>query len=157
MEFTVERIGTIHAGERGFEVRVSPGFRPALEGLAGFSHVNVLWWFDRCDHPAARARRTEERPYARGPERLGVFATRSPQRPNPVALSCAQVLGLDLERGVLTLDYLDAEDGSPVLDLKPYTPSLDRVAAPAVPCWCAHWPDCTERSGEFDWAAEFCF
>lgn len=48
-----------------------------------------------------------------------------------------------------------AYEGSPVLDLKPYTPSLDRVEIPHVPDWCAHWPQSLEESASFDWAKEF--
>ena len=88
---------------------------------------------------------------------LGAFATRTPERPNPIALSCARVTHLDRERGVVGLDYLDAEEGSPVLDLKPYLPSLDRVERPVMPAWCAHWPDSVEKSGDFDWEKEFNF
>ena len=86
---------------------------------------------------------------------LGTFATRSPERPNPIALSCAGVTYL--KEGRIGLDYLDAEAGSPVLDLKPYIPSLDRVEAPGVPDWCSHWPSSVETSGDFDWGAEFRF
>ena len=97
------------------------------------------------------------RPYIRGPERLGVFSTRSPQRPNPLAVSCAQVLCVDSACGAVDLAYLDAADGTPVLDLKPYTPSLDRVERPGGPDWCAHWPGSVEASGAFDWSSEFAF
>ena len=99
----------------------------------------------------------EEKPYTKGPDTLGVFATRSPQRPNPLALSCAYVTYMDADKGILGLSYIDADDGSPVLDIKPYTPSLDRVEHVEVPAWCAHWPKCVEESGEFDWESEFNF
>jgi len=88
---------------------------------------------------------------------MGVFATRAPQRPNPIALSTAHVTYIDLARAVIGLAYIDAAPGSPVLDIKPYTPSLDRVARPSVPGWCAHWPVCVEDSGAFDWQSEFNF
>ena len=88
---------------------------------------------------------------------MGVFATRSPQRPNPIALSVAQVLRIDQERGRIWIAYSDAEPGTPVLDLKPYTPSIDRVGEPQVPGWCSHWPQAMERAGEFDWESEFNF
>ena len=149
----IEPIGSIHAGEGGFYAELLPQYRPALSGLEGFGHVNLIWWFDRCDGPVL----VERAPYRGGPEALGVFATRSPRRPNPLAVSCAGVTGLDLERGVLWLDYVDAFDGTPLLDVKPYVPSLDRVAGPLVPAWCAHWPGEVESSGDFDWAAEFNF
>ena len=55
------------------------------------------------------------------------------------------------------LAYIDAENGTPVLDVKPYTPSLDRVERPDVPGWCAHWPKSAEASGDFDWEKVFNF
>ena len=48
-------------------------------------------------------------------------------------------------------------DGTPVLDIKPYTPSLDSVETPGVPEWCSQWPKCTEDSWDFDWEAVFNF
>lgn len=154
---TVQQIGTIHCGEAGFRVELTPAYAAGLRGMEGFSYVQVFWWFHRCDDARSRGTLTNAKPYVHGPDRLGTFATRSPERPNPIALSCACVTGLDVERGVLHLSYIDADDGSPVLDLKPYTPSLDRVEVPGVPDWCAHWPKSVEVSGDFDWEAEFSF
>lgn len=156
-QYTVAQIGVVRSGEDGFRVELRPEYRPAMAGLEGFGYVQLLWWFHRCDTPQARSVRTERRPYVHGPDVLGTFATRSPERPNPLALSCACVTGLDREAGVIELAYLDAEDGSPVLDVKPYVPSLDRVEAPGTPGWCAHWPASVEDSGGFDWSAEFNF
>ena len=101
--------------------------------------------------------KTHHKPYVNGPDEMGVFATRSPERPNPIALSCAYVTYINEQAGEIGLAYIDANDGSPVLDVKPYTPSLDRVEAPTVPQWCAHWPDNVETSGDFDWEDEFNF
>jgi tRNA (Thr-GGU) A37 N-methylase len=55
----------------------------------------------------------------------GVFALRSPARPNPIAVAVARCLAIDPDAGVLTLDALDAFDGTPLLDLKPWLPSVD--------------------------------
>ena len=85
---------------------------------------------------------------------MGVFATRGSVRPNPLVLSVCGVLAIDEEKGRIQLDYIDAHDGSPLLDIKPYTPSLDRVEQPVVPAWCAHWPTNVESSGDFDWEGE---
>ncbi|WP_307719668.1 hypothetical protein [Paenibacillus thiaminolyticus] len=57
-----------------------------------------------------------------------------------MALSTARVTAIDEENGIIQLAYIDAYEGSPALDEKPYTPSLDRVEIPHVPDWCAHWP-----------------
>lgn len=156
MDFlTVNPIDRVCISENKFRIELLPAYRAGLTGLVDFGHLVVLWWFSSCDDPASRASLYEEHPYAKGPQELGVFATRSPRRPNPLALSCAGITGLDEEKGIIHLDYLDADDGSPVLDLKPYTPSLDRVEHPALPGWCAGWPASVEESGDFDWEQVF--
>lgn len=152
--FTVRQIGIIQADERGFRLVLDKPYAAALRGLDGFSHVCALWWFSGCDNDGARGTLEERAAYRTAPAVLGTFATRSPARPNPIALSVAQVLGIDPTAGVVALAYIDADDGTPLLDIKPYTPSLDRVEAPRVPGWCAHWPACLEASGEFDWSRE---
>lgn len=155
--FTVKQIGIICADDNGFRLELAPEYKKALIGLDGFSYINVFWWFSGCDTQSDRSILTEKKPYTKGPDRLGVFATRSPQRPNPIALSCAYVTYIDAENGVIGLAYIDADDQSPVLDIKPYTPSLDRVDQPEVPTWCKHWPNNVETSGDFDWESEFNF
>ncbi len=157
MTFTVEHIGSIGEDGKGFFVALLPKYKAALEGLEDFGYVQLLWWFDRCDNPVDRGTLVEEKPYKRGPEKLGVFATRSPSRPNPIGVSVCCVTYVDKVQGLVRLAYTDAFPGTPVIDIKPYTPSLDRVEEPTVPKWCAHWPMSIEQSEDFDWAAEFNF
>lgn len=157
MSFTVNPIGSINAGEEGFYIQLDPKYKKALTGLGGFGYVQVIWWFDKCDNEKSRNKLMEEKPYKKGPDVVGTFATRSPERPNPIAVSTAYVTYLDKEEGILGLAWIDALDQTPVLDIKPYTPSADRVEHPIVPEWCSHWPKTVEQSGEFDWAAEFNF
>lgn len=148
-------IGQITANDQGWLIELSPAFRAGLDGLDGFSHVQVLFWCHHVDTPALRQVLSSPQPYKHAPDQLGTFATRSPVRPNPIALTPAKILALDVERGVIHVEYLDAEDGSPVLDLKPYQPCLDRVREVRAPTWCAHWPEFMEDSATFDWASEF--
>lgn len=156
-DFIIRQIGLLRSDAEGFRLELRPEYRPAMAGLEGFGCLNILWWFSGCDNTESRGKLVERAPYRHGPEELGVFATRSPDRPNPIALSCAGVTYVDRDRGVIGLDYIDADDGSPVLDMKPYTPGIDRVEYPKVPEWCAHWPANVEASGEFDWTEEFNF
>ena len=95
------------------EIEVLPAFAPGLEGLEGFSHVIVLFHF----HRAAGAKLRVIPPGRTKPR--GVFATRSPHRPNPLGLSVLKLLGR--EGRVLRVSGLDLIDGTPVLDIKPYT------------------------------------
>jgi tRNA-Thr(GGU) m(6)t(6)A37 methyltransferase TsaA len=153
--YRITPIGTIHAGESGCYLEIAPEYRRALRGLEGFSHLQVLWWCHLCDTPRLRAILEADQPYRTAPPELGIFATRSPVRPNPIALTPVAVLRLDPEAGRIDIPYIDAEDGTPVLDIKPYHPSVDRVREVAVPAWCRHWPRWCEDSAAFDWEAEF--
>lgn len=155
--FTVISIGSISVSETETFIRLDREYIPALTGLDGFGYVQVLWWFDGCDNEGSRSKLRETSPYKNAPQLLGTFATRSPERPNPIALTAAYVTYIDYENGIIGLSYIDALDGSPVLDIKPYTPSLDRVEEPAVPEWCREWPRSVEQSGDFDWSSVFNF
>lgn len=153
--FSVVPIGFVRADRQGFRLEIDPKYLDGLRELEGFSHVNVLWWCHYCDSPKYRASLVCDRPYKNAPEKMGVFATRSPARPNPIAVSAVAVIKADLQAGLIQVPYIDAEDGSPIIDLKPYHPCLDRVRECAVPSWCRHWPQWSEDSAKFDWAAEF--
>lgn len=156
-KFEVNQIGMIKQVGDEFYIEVERVFLPALKELDSFSHINVLCWFDKSDFEEARTVLEVPSPYQGSPEIMGIFATRSPIRPNPIALTTAQLLSIDYETGRLAIAYIDADDGTPVLDLKPYTPSLDRVEEPKVPAWCAHWPKSLEESESFDWEKVFTF
>lgn len=97
----------------------------AFKGLEGFSHLWILFDF-------SLAHREEFSPTVRPPrlggnERVGVFASRSPFRPNPIGLSCVKLEEIKKENGgvVLTVSGADLLDGTPVLDVKPYLPFAD--------------------------------
>lgn len=157
MNYLVKSIGKTFTNENGFGIELNPEYRKATKGLEGFSHVQVIWWFCKCDNDKCRNKLVEQKPYKSSPETLGTFATRSPERPNPIAITTAYVTYLDENNGIIGLAWNDAFDGSPVLDVKPYTPSADRVENPKVPNWCNHWPKNVESSGDFDWSKEFNF
>jgi tRNA-Thr(GGU) m(6)t(6)A37 methyltransferase TsaA len=97
---------------------IEPRWEAALTGLSDFSHLVVMFWFDR----AERATESPELRPAEGREELppvGLFATRTPRRPNPIGLSIARLIGQDGNR--LCVTGLDAWPGTPILDLKGYT------------------------------------
>lgn len=155
--FEVNQIGKVKISDEGTIIEVDEKYRPALEALEGFSHINVIWWFSKYDSADLRSVLNTKQPYKNAPKTMGIFATRSPVRPNPIALTACEVLGIDFEKGIIRLAFIDAEDNTPVLDIKPYTPSFDRVENPAVPSWCKNWPKSTEESGYFNWEEVFNF
>ena len=98
-----------------------------------------------------------DKPYQKAPDTMGIFATRSERRPNPVALTVVPLLNIDHEKGIISIPFIDAEDNSPIIDIKPYHPATDRVKDVSMPAWCDHWPQWYEESAEFDWESEFIF
>lgn len=78
--FVINQIGVIHANEEGFYLKVKEEFRDALIGIEDYKYINVMWWFSKSDNITDRNNLVEEKPYHKGPEKLGIFATRSPQR-----------------------------------------------------------------------------
>ncbi|MFV0393756.1 MAG: TrmO family methyltransferase [Coprobacillaceae bacterium] len=76
-------------------------------------------------------------------------------RPNLIAISNIQVKNIDYDKGIIYMYYIDAEDETPLLDIKPYIPSNDCIKTFQAPKWCAHWPKSYEESAEFDWDKEF--
>ncbi|RXE56635.1 methyltransferase [Methanoculleus taiwanensis] len=156
-EFCVKPVGVVHAGGESYSIEIAEPFRPALAGLDGFGHILVLWWADQVATEELRSETVCRKPYTKGPDTIGIFATRSPVRPNPIALSTVPVLGIDTAAGIIEVPFIDADDGTPVLDIKPYLPATERIREVRVPAWSAHWPQWYEDNWGFDWAAEFTF
>jgi len=105
-----------------------PEFRDpeALRGLDGFSHLWLIWEFSQAKRDTWSP--TVRPPRLGGNQRLGVFATRSPFRPNPIGLSCVRLVGVDLhtpDGPVIRVAGADLLDGTPIYDIKPYLPYAD--------------------------------
>ena len=100
----------------------------ALRGLEGYSHLWVLWRFHQAERESWSP--TVRPPRLGGNERVGVFATRSPFRPNPIGLSVVRLVAVERDERlgmVLRVSGADMMDGTPVLDIKPYLPYADSV------------------------------
>ena len=154
-EFILKPIGTVHTDGSAFSIIVAEPFRPALQGLDAFSHILVVWWGNKADTTKDRKETTCTKPYTHGPETIGIFATRSPVRPNPIGVSVVPIQGIDHETGIITVAFIDADDTTPVLDIKPYLPCTERVRNVHVPNWSARWPAWLEDNATFNWAAAF--
>jgi tRNA-Thr(GGU) m(6)t(6)A37 methyltransferase TsaA len=113
------------------EIEIDAVWAAALDGIDQFSHVWVLWWFDVAEGPPealhVHPERRQDLPL------VGLFATRSPRRPNPIALTAVRLLGREGTR--LKVLGLDAFVGSPVLDLKPYLHRGDEIPDVSQPDW----------------------
>ena len=141
----MKRIGTIKTGfaskfgvprqsglvpELKGTVVFDPEYRnaDALRGLEGFSHIWLIWEFSEAVRDSWSP--TVRPPRLGGNTRLGVFATRSPFRPNPIGLSCVRLESIELnttEGPVLHVSGADLMDGTPIYDIKPYIPYTDCV------------------------------
>jgi tRNA-Thr(GGU) m(6)t(6)A37 methyltransferase TsaA len=110
------------------QIDIRPAFARALHRIRRHSHLWVLCWLHRADRSVLRA---VPRKVSSRLGESGVFALRSPDRPNPVSLTCVRLL--DVRGRRLKVDALDAVDGTPVVDIKPYSPGIDCVPAARQP------------------------
>lgn len=111
------------------EIQLNARWLRGLKGIEEFSHIIVLFWFSRVHGVNQRVhpRKRLDLPL------VGMFATRSPHRPNPIGMTVCRLIK---RRGTrLWVRGLDAIDGTPVLDIKPYIPDNDSVKRPRVAGW----------------------
>lgn len=99
-------------------IEVYEEFIPALKELDRFTHIIVLYWADRAARDILKSRR-----HQRLGEVRGIFATRSPARPNPICHSACEIV--EINGSTISVRGLEALDGSPLLDIKPHIPQLD--------------------------------
>ena len=133
--FVVHPIGHVQKAE-GHTLLVLDGkYQAGLLGLDGFSHVYVFWWFDKNDTPQNRST-LQVRPRGdAGNPLTGVFATRSPMRPNLIALTLCRIVSI--KGNVVEVEEIDADPNTPILDLKPFAPDIDSASPVRVPDWWA--------------------
>ncbi|MFN2135888.1 MAG: tRNA (N6-threonylcarbamoyladenosine(37)-N6)-methyltransferase TrmO [Candidatus Promineifilaceae bacterium] len=139
MQILYHPIGVIHSpfhdlegmpiqpvGDRrtGGSVEVFPQFSEGLQDLAGFSHLYLLFHLHM-----ARFSSLTVTPFLDSEPR-GLFATRAPNRPNPIGLSLVKLLAV--EDNILTVESLDVLDGTPLLDIKPYVPLFEETAEATI-------------------------
>ena len=129
---TLKAIGVVRKRETTSDIVVNDNLTEALDGLEEFSHIIVLYWM----HEAARWGQPPTKVHPRGKQELplvGVFATRSPNRPNPVGKATVRLL--ERHGNTLKVSGLDATDGTPVIDIKPYIPGYDSAPDAKIPSW----------------------
>jgi tRNA-Thr(GGU) m(6)t(6)A37 methyltransferase TsaA len=126
ISYQIFPVGVVRSSDDECRIEINPEFEAALKGLSGFSHITVLYWFHQNDTPEIRST-LQVRP-RKNPENpiTGVFATHSPARPNLIATTPCKIIRMD---GLtIHIDEIDARDGSPVIDIKPYIP-IDKLAS----------------------------
>jgi len=141
----IEPIGTVHCpvtqmsqgnwAQVVSEIHLDPALAGGLQGLEGFSHVLVVFWLDQI---AAFDPQKQLLRKPRGMDdmhELGVFAQRTKYRPNPIGVTAVELVGI--RDHVVSVRGLDALEGTPVLDVKPYIDAFDRKDV-TMPSWVAH-------------------
>ena len=131
--FLVHPIGHVEEADDRTLLVLDKRYQPGLLGLEGFSHIYVFWWFDKNDNPQRRAvLQVHPRGNPQNPL-TGVFATRSPARPNLIAQTLCKVVSI--QDNVVEVERIDAFLGTPILDIKPFIPGYDTAPDAKVPDW----------------------
>ena len=114
-------------------------------------YVKVFWWFHKFDSEKYRRITECNPPYENAP-RTGVFATRSPVRPNPIAMTVTKITEVDLKQKRIYLNKIESFDKTPCIGVSQYVWEEDCISECAVPRWLAHWPksfdEREEKKGE---------
>ncbi|MBN1803737.1 MAG: tRNA (N6-threonylcarbamoyladenosine(37)-N6)-methyltransferase TrmO [Sedimentisphaerales bacterium] len=132
--FKLYPVGRVKRKGEVVSLHIFKKYSDALKGLDGFSHVFILYWFDRNDTPEKRSiLQVHPRGNMRNPL-TGVFACRAPVRPNLIALSLCRILSV--KNNIVFIENIDALNNSPILDIKPYIPQIDhKIKDVRLPDW----------------------
>jgi tRNA (adenine37-N6)-methyltransferase len=144
MTIELNPIGTVVRDGDTIQVRLEPAYHAGLKDLDTFSHVIVYWWAQNFDAPEYRQTVVVPLPYADDRE-AGVFACRAPLRPNLIMSTVCEIVRVD--GGTVTVGNIDAFDGTPVIDLKPYFPVVDRVKDAHISSDLVGWPEWLPADG----------
>jgi tRNA-Thr(GGU) m(6)t(6)A37 methyltransferase TsaA len=131
--FKIFPVGRVIKRDKRVTIEIDPAYEDGLMGLDQNSHLLVFSWFQKSDTPEKR-KTLQVHPRGNKANPLtGVFATRSPVRPNPISISACKILSIKGRR--IRVDDIDAFDGTPVIDIKPYVPRLDAISEVNMPGW----------------------
>ena len=131
--FVLHPIGKVRKVEDRTLIVLDEKFEAGLLGLEGYSHILLFWWFDKNDNPTKRSVLQVHPMGNRENPLTGVFATRSPVRPNLIALTLCKIVAV--KGNTIEIEKTDAFDGTPVLDIKPFIPGYDSAENATAPDW----------------------
>lgn len=137
-EGKVRFIGVVEVAGELSNIVISTEFSKGLEKLDDFSHVIILYWFHLRDNEKNRHTIQVIPRRHPGAPKVGVFASRSPSRPNPIGLCVTELV--KIEGRTLILRGLDAFEGTPIVDIKPYLSRADSVPNTRSPEWASRGP-----------------
>lgn len=130
----VQFIGVVEESkDEKAKIRIYPEFKSGLKGIDGFSHIIILYWIHLRDTKEDRSTLLVYPRRHKVNIETGVFACRSPSRPNPIGLCVAELL--EVKDNLIIVKGLDAIEGSPIVDIKPYIPAIDAVLNAQIPKW----------------------
>jgi len=133
--YSIHPIGHVEKNDTGIYLVINPEIWDATIHVDLFSHLIILWWIHERDTEENRTTLISYPPRNKGVEPSGAFSCRSPSRPNPIGHTIVKLLEVDVENHRLKIDHMDATHGSPIVDIKPYLPSSDRVDDARVAPW----------------------
>jgi len=134
----IGKVVRVEAEKELATIVVDKRFVLGLRAIRGFSHLIILYWIHMRDTRSHRSTLEVVPKRHPGAPMVGVFATRSPSRPNPIGLCVTRLISV---RGAtLVVEGLDAFEGSPIVDIKPYLPRGDRIKRAKVPAWTKRGP-----------------
>lgn len=137
MTYQLNTIGKVKNDGNGTFIQLEPEYIPGLRALDGFGHINVLWWFSKCDNEADRHELQTRQPYNGAPEIMGVFATRSPARPNPIAMTASEVINMILPAASFASHSLTQTTIRPCSTSSHIRRALTAWKRPVFPCGAA--------------------
>lgn len=146
-EVRIRPIGEIRQLGGSFYLILKEGTQVDWEMAKSYSHLKVFWWFHRFDKPQYRQIVEGNPPYENAP-RTGIFATRSPVRPNPIALTTVPILKVEKSLGRIKVGKMDCFDRTPLIEVLPYKAKWDRIEGCKQPSWLSHWPMYLEETEE---------
>lgn len=133
MKFQINPVGVLWNREDSTVAEIYPEYSDAIMGLEQFSHIMIFCWFHKNDRDEQREILQVHPRKDRNKPLRGVFATRSPQRPNPIGIFICSLVRIN--GNMLKVKKIDAFDGTPIIDIKPYIPGMDSIKNGEVPDW----------------------